>query len=63
MNWSSELAERLDVILFRLEMLNRAPGLRDARQKLNGCVGGALPPARTGAVSPLTDFHSALRWH
>lgn len=27
MNWSSELAERLDVILFRLEMLASASGL------------------------------------
>ncbi|MBA4212990.1 MAG: hypothetical protein C0449_07895 [Polaromonas sp.] len=63
MSWSCELSERLDVILFRLDVLDRTASLRNARQKLNEGVDGALPPARTSAVSPLVDFNSSLRWH
>ena len=63
MNWSYELSERLEMVLFRLDVLERAASLRNARQKLNEGVDGALPPARTSAVSPLADFNSAFRWH
>ena len=41
MSWSTELAMRLDVILFRLDMLARAARLPYAPQKVARFVGGS----------------------
>lgn len=40
MSWSSELAERLDVILCRLDILARASGLRFAARDVTGFADG-----------------------